>query len=141
MCGRGQRRQCFCGTTIARGPVVCPTCGADWSRLRRGSRSARKRVSRRDLAVNALIGGAIAVVSAGVLYFLMTGGVQRLVMNVSAGAPGAWQTASRYVSIAAAPAAVFLFGCLVGAARYYVALRAKRLSRRKRQRRKRSKAT
>lgn len=128
-CGRRQTRQCFCGTKISRGLAICPTCGADWSHIRRRSRSSRKRINTRELLLNAFIGGLGAVALAGVLYFLLAGGAQSIAEAVASTASTVWSGVSPVVSRAAVPAAVFLVGCLLGVGRYCANLRSRRTRR------------
>jgi len=129
-CGRRQTRQCFCGTKISRGPVACPTCGADWSRIRRRSRSSQKRINTRELLLNALIGGLGAVALAGLLYyFLLAGGARSIGEAVASTASTVWSTVSPVAPRAAVPAAVFLVGCLFGVGRYWVRTKSRRTRR------------
>jgi hypothetical protein len=138
-CGRRQTRQCFCGTTIGRGLAVCPTCGTDWSRIRRKSRSSREPISKREFATNALLGGLIALASAGLLHYLASGGIQSLAASASSVMSNAWPKVARVASQGAAPAAVFLLGCIAGIGRFYINLKKQRRLRGKRRSRERPK--
>jgi hypothetical protein len=79
-CGRAQTRVCFCGTRISRALAICPQCGVDWSRIRRTRRRSREE-RRADASRAAIVGGAIALVVAGVAY-----GVWRLIESGHAAA-------------------------------------------------------
>jgi hypothetical protein len=141
VCGRRQTRGCFCGTVIRRGPVVCPECGVDWGRIRRSPRSSRKQINSRDLAVNSIAGGLIALACAALIYFLVTGGGQALASIVSSTVASTWPRVSEVTTQMAVPLAVFATGCLVGAIRYYLTRRTGGRGRPKTLARKRSKGT
>lgn len=81
--------------------------------------------------MNATVGGLIALAAAALVYFLATGGGRSLAATVSSAFWGVWPRAREAMTEAAAPLAVFVFGCSAGVARYYYALRAGKRGRRR----------
>jgi hypothetical protein len=135
-CGRRQTRTCFCGATIARGPVVCSECGTDWTKVRRRSRrSAGGR--KRNLLVHSLAGGAVALGTAAILYLVyflsvhVVDSAPQAMSSMASGLSGVWQAiADRALPICAA-VAVFAVGALGGVARYHIRQSRRAASRRR----------
>ncbi|MBM3696208.1 MAG: hypothetical protein FJW79_09790 [Actinobacteria bacterium] len=119
--------------TISRGAATCPACETDWSRIRRSRRkSSEERQAERSRAT--LIGGAIALLAAGVVY-----GIWRLVESgqAAAGADAMGSAVGslgtsvvRALAVVWVPLVVFVLGAAGGLVTHYV--RQKRRRRRRR---------
>ena len=136
-CGRRQTRVCFCGATIPRAQGACPECGVDWRKIRRERRPSRSgRGQRSKLLRNSVIGGALAILVAGILYMLLH------TADASAGVLATAGTQLGRIGSAVAAhlpeigliALIFAVGAAGGAARYYIRRSSRRSGRRKRKR-------
>jgi len=122
-CGRRQTRVCFCGATLARTEALCPQCGVDWRKIRRERRPSRSgRGQRSKLIRNCVIGGALAIVVAGVLYMLLHTADASAGALSSAGSllASAWSALTGHLAEIGLLALVFAVGAAGGAARYYI---------------------
>lgn len=134
-CGRRQTRVCFCGATISRAEALCPQCGVDWPKIRRERRPSRSKMGqKRRLLRNTVIGGALAIAVAGLLYVLVrTADASVSVLSSVGSQLGRISSAvMAHLPMIGLLALIFALGAAGGAARYYIRHSRRRSGRRRR---------